>query len=469
MRKSRCISAASVLAGLAISGSATAAPDVVLCQLYDFSQFSSDGTARGLALATTSWNIGTTDLIWFANPDARHPFIAMNMYRKEGGRFEQIGTSWVKHGFFALANLQCDMPNLPNCTFEPGHGEGDYLGQGCTDTYDAFLNAFGLGPRYEINPWTGAFDYNTSLYNTGGFPTVPMRQLRVQDDAMNPAMHLQGIFYMEGYYVHFQDENPMNNAAWKQVTPVRDGSGNYTFTSTPVTTLPTWGFAIDAWNATQTVVAEQVPVVKGVSPDGRCILAYKVTQNGPNSWHYEYAMQNVDMDRQVDSFSIPIPAGVNVSNIGFHAPTHTETKAYPGGPAIDNAQWTGVVSGGNLTWTTTTNPLRWGTLYNFRFDADTAPTNVNASVGLFRAASGRPDDLSALIEGPSGLTPVCPGDVTGPGGVPDGQIDVDDLNAILSAFGSNVGVGSPLDLANNDGIIDVDDLNVILGAWGQSC
>lgn len=62
--------------------------------------------------------------------------------------------------------------------------------------------------------------------------------------------------------------------------------------------------------------------------------------------------------------------------------------------------------------------------------------------------------------------PSCPGDVTGPGGTPDGVVDVDDLNAILSAWGTSVGMGSPLDLANDDGFIDVDDLNVVLSNWG---
>ncbi len=59
----------------------------------------------------------------------------------------------------------------------------------------------------------------------------------------------------------------------------------------------------------------------------------------------------------------------------------------------------------------------------------------------------------------------CPGDVANN----DGMVDVDDLNAILSVFGTSVGVGSPLDLANDDGVIDVDDLNVILTNWGVPC
>lgn len=443
---------------------AIGAPDVVLCQLYDLTQWSSDGTVRGLAIGTTSWNIGTSDLAWFANPDPRHPFFAMNMYRKEHDRFEQIGTSWVRHGTFALASLQCDLPGLPNCVFEPGHSAGSYLGQGCTDTSASFVHAFDLGPRYEINPWTGGFDYATSLYSVGGAPTDEKRQLRVEDDDMNPALHPDAAFFMEARIVHADDASPLNSTAWKPVTPLRLGNGNYAFTHSGAGVLPSWGTALDAWDAAQVKIAEEFPLVKGDSPDGRSILAYKATDNGNGTWHYEYALLNVDMDRQIDSFSVPIPAGVSVSNLGFHAPAHTETRAWVGGPMIDNAQWTAGVTGGAVTWTTTTNPIRWGTLHNFRFDADAPPAETEAAIGLFRAISGRPDTLGAATQGPMGSRRSCPGDVDLSGGV-----DIDDLNAILAAFGAFVGVGSPVDLANGDGVIDIDDLNVVLGNWGASC
>ncbi|MCA9280710.1 MAG: hypothetical protein H6812_13640 [Phycisphaeraceae bacterium] len=59
----------------------------------------------------------------------------------------------------------------------------------------------------------------------------------------------------------------------------------------------------------------------------------------------------------------------------------------------------------------------------------------------------------------------CPGDIANG----DGMVDVDDLNAILSAFGTSVGIGDPRDTANDDGFIDVDDLNVVLGNFGAMC
>ena len=136
---------------LASTTASMALPDVVLCELYSLSQFGTSGSVRALALATTSWNIGDSDLPWMQNPDPQHPVIGMNMYRLDNDRFEQIGVSWLKHGFFALGDLQCDDSGLPNCVYESGHGIGDYLGQGCTDTYSASLNAGGLGPRFQEN------------------------------------------------------------------------------------------------------------------------------------------------------------------------------------------------------------------------------------------------------------------------------------------------------------------------------
>lgn len=195
---------------LASTTASMALPDVVLCELYSLSQFGTSGSVRALALATTSWNIGDSDLPWMQNPDPQHPVIGMNMYRLDNDRFEQIGVSWLKHGFFALGDLQCDDSGLPNCVYESGHGIGDYLGQGCTDTYSASLNAGGLGPRFEINPWTGAFNYNTSMFNTGGLPGNNTRRLRVEDADMNPAINPNADYFFEGYYVHFQDRNHMN-------------------------------------------------------------------------------------------------------------------------------------------------------------------------------------------------------------------------------------------------------------------
>ena len=70
--------------------------------------------------------------------------------------------------------------------------------------------------------------------------------------------------------------------------------------------------------------------------------------------------------------------GAVIANVGFHAVAHHDEEvntADPDAVLIDNAPWAFEVASNAATWSTLTNPLRWGTLYNFRFDAD-APTLI---------------------------------------------------------------------------------------------
>ena len=49
-------------------------------------------------------------------------------------------------------------------------------------------------------------------------------------------------------------------------------------------------------------------------------VGYKVTNPSPGVWHYEYAVYNQNLDRGIQSFSVPLGPGITISNIGFHAP-----------------------------------------------------------------------------------------------------------------------------------------------------
>ncbi len=392
------IAAVALASPIALAG--TDGPDVTFCQLYGLGQYGRSGDVVGLSLATTSWNTGNKDLAWFQSSDSRHPMIVMNLFRVQNDRFEQIGQSWIKHGFFALSNTQCG----GSCTFEPGHSGGDWLGQGCTDTYGAGLNSgqSGLGPRFEVNPWTGGWNYVGSYFQTGGPSNNGItRRLQVHDADLDSG----GDYYAEGYYVHFEDVEVMNSAAWKPVTPSGAPGGTWSFGMTGSGTFPNIGFAVDAWaGATQTIVAQEVPVDENTSPDGRCVLAAKATDNGDGTWHYEYHLYNVDMDRQVDSFEVPLAPGTIVTNVGFHAVEHhDEPVGYIGGPAINNAAWASNLTSTSVSWSTSTNPIRWGTGYNFRFDANVGPEDINVEVGQFK--SGGPNTLTAMTVGPVQIPP----------------------------------------------------------------
>ena len=100
--------------------------------------------------------------------------------------------------------------------------------------------------------------------------------------------------------------------------------------------------------------------------------------------------------------------GVNISNIGFHAPPQEPGWANDGtfnNQGYSSTPWTVTQAADSITWNSETfaqnqnaNAIRWGTLYNFRFDADQPPQDANATVGFFKTGS----PMIVAIQGPAG-------------------------------------------------------------------
>ncbi len=155
----------------------------------------------GLGLATTSCNNGAVELNWFEMPQTDHPVIPQNLYRMSGGssndeRFEQIGQSWLKHAFFALQGNACGF----GCT--PSQTGGTHLGVGCSDPYDAQLNASqsGLGSRAWVNPFTGVFPSNADSHS-GHSHSGTSHRLVVERDDLNTTLNPGATYYAEAQYV----------------------------------------------------------------------------------------------------------------------------------------------------------------------------------------------------------------------------------------------------------------------------
>ena len=87
-----------------------------------------------------------------------------------------------------------------------------------------------------------------------------------------------------------------------------------------------------------------------------------------------------------------------------------------------------------------------------------APVLVSVIVG----APGDTDDNNNGI--PDSCEISCVGDFIGAGGLPDGQVNVTDLLALLAAWGP-CAAPCPPDI-NTDGNVNVTDLLALLGAWG---
>ena len=142
-------------------------------------------------------------------------------------------------------------------------------------------------------------------------------------------------------------------------------------------------------------------------------MGYKVTNPSAGVWHYEYALFNMNLDRSIQSFSVPVGSGVNLSNIGFHAPPQQPAQPHDGtlGDAgYSSTPWNVDQQTGSITWSTETfatnqnaNAIRWGTLYNFRFDADQPPQSADATVGFFK--TGSPMTVAIQVPGGGGGIP----------------------------------------------------------------
>ena len=87
--------------------------------------------------------------------------------------------------------------------------------------------------------------------------------------------------------------------------------------------------AIQFWAGTGATVNQIEP---DPGNDGVWFMGYKVTNPSTGVWHYEYALFNMNLDRGIQSFSVALNAGVNISNIGFHAPPQHPGWAHDGTP-----------------------------------------------------------------------------------------------------------------------------------------
>ena len=267
---------------------------------------------------------------------------------------------------------------------------------------------------------------------------------------VTPAQNVGALYFAEGHYVTADDagwNNGLNNATYKQIS-VPSETATPSFIGGAHQRQP----AIQAWkdqDPSVTLVAADYTVV--ASPrnlTARFWVGAKATPNGNGTWRYEYAVHNLNADRAGGSFSVPAPAGVAVSNIGFHAPFSHSGEPY------DNSPWAGAAGGGSVLWmpvpqtpASNTNAIRWSTLYNFRFDASSPPAMGLVTIGLF--APGTPGSVTATVPVPG---PVCYANCDNSTEPP--VLTVGDFTCYLQRFAA----GDPW--ANCDGSTTAPALNV---------
>ncbi len=420
--------------------------DVSGFQLWGSIEVSPGVYVSGYSIGTVSCNVGDRAVHCIANSSS-HPVIGQNIYRLKEGVLEQIGQSWLRHTTDALGMSLCDTcdGNL-----------GIVLGAGCSSPNSAASNGIFamLGPRFEVNPFSGAFPWPHAARGLSGDRIFKRAQVRVSD--VDPALNPAALYLGEAQLVTPDEAawgTQFNNASYVQIS-VGAGSPTDGYAMSPFGSTQREQPAIQAWadfDPGATVVDVMVP------NEGLLHLGYKVSDNGNGTWHYEYAVHNQNSDRSVGSFLVP--NGADATNIGFH------DVHYHSGEPFDGTDWPGVLLDGSLTWATDSfdvnenaNAIRWGTMYNFRFDSPHAPEAGEVELGLFKP--GTPDSIVVTAMVPS-AAPRLVGDMNC-----DGFVSVGDINPFVLALTDTTAYRTQFPDCdelngdcNDDGTVSVGDIN----------
>ena len=484
--------------------------------------------APGLPASTIAISVGTTSCNpqpsqaapygladWYeawhpSGQGDKHPYIVSQIYRlRANGRLEQIAGSWVKHGWEAASSSQgavagangqaaCGTGTCPSSS-----ARSTQLGSNCADTYGSGLNRdrYWLGPRTEVLArgtaaapgWTqrGSWFDRMSASGTSDVLAAAASQTdnvrsynpqvggAAQSNKLNeiPVAELSGAIlgttgrvFMESYYVVNGDANKLNNLAHRRFRYTAPTTGlptasNFAFDG-PHTYGPVMLTMRDLTDASKTGWGD-MQVAAEPQTEGIVYVATRVVQTAPGQWRYEYNAFNLDLDRQVRQFSVPLPANASVSDIGFNQPRVFN-------PGMDNAAWTGSVVGDAVVWSAPApaaglaeNGLRWGTMFSFWFSSSNPPRD-NGQVALVPLLAGSaPGNLSAGSRVPRSVA-----DIVEVGGVlgGDGLITGDDFIAFVNAFsegGAQADICEVGGVPGPDGLVTGDDFVLFINAFAN--
>lgn len=399
-----------------------------------------------LSMGTTSCNWGNQPLKWYST-DNEHPAVSQNFYRLKNvngaRRFEQLAQAWTKHGFCALRETLCCTTCQAQCSSPCS--TTTCLGVGCSDPYTSGRNGSqtsNRAPKYQVNATTGV---NQSYQSTSSGVTPKYRlHINVADlEVSNGTGDVNTTRYFgECMYVQYEDANfgnKNNNASYRAIKVTNPGGADgwhfdaaFASSNTTQTTKP----GIQAWADTDTTatipgVITRVVLTNVTTPEdnaftGLVIIGAQATNLNNGFWHYEYAVNNMNSDRSISSFSIPVPVGANITNVGFRDVDYWDGDGVSatgvGGTNYDGTDWPWTISGGSITWACAhtyaqhqgANAIRWGTMYNFRFDCDQGPLMAGNDVQLTNATMSQFKPNGVQVTGATIVPTACVGPVVNP-------------------------------------------------------
>lgn len=349
--------------------------DVSLTSVTSLSQGAREPGGRvAFAISASLRNDGTADVPWLRaiSPDGgvppeqigQHPFLVLHTYQLRNGVFRQIAQSDVKHAFFSV-NSGCACPG------------GQTLYVGCSDTYGAGtnLNREYLAPRNEVSAFTGDWESLGSHFDGtpvdnfrdhGGFGNhddFEHRMVAQESQFQEPDSR----FFVEAWYLVKDDINIFNGMGYREFVPTLAGNvWGFSFSDSGLTL----GSALDAYvNPLAPNPGEAHENLN--TGEGNVRLAIRTQDLGENTFRYEFALLNLDFDRQIQSFTVPLPDNSIILDETFF-----DRDMNPGN------NWAVTISPNAITWQAPVgNSLDWGTLYNFGFTANGEPAAQTLALG----------------------------------------------------------------------------------------
>ncbi|PTR06812.1 hypothetical protein C8R32_10998 [Nitrosospira sp. Nsp5] len=363
-----------------------AGPDVVVNKVDDVQESGSrDAQGRiGITASTDSCNLGTQALEWKGTPSTQHPVISLNLYRLHNNKMQQLGMSWVKHGFFATNASHCaGIPGAPSRCDAPSGHDGQKLYPGCTDLYPAALNANEelLGPRSKINPTTGMFD-ETAQDLTGYPPSKGIEKIILLEEEQ---LQMAGArYFIESQYIAVDDAaagNAQNNLSYREVIPTL--SGNRYSLNKKNDDIEHLKPAISEWQKDGAKI-EIVTTQETNQAKSYIYVASKSLPLANGTYRYEYAVFNMNSDIGVQGLEVPAN-GIVTGSVGFYAPKYH-------GEIYSSDPWRNLSEAGIVSWQTkksysedkNANAIRWGTTYNFWFESTNPPEIRESKISRFK-------------------------------------------------------------------------------------
>ncbi|MDO8334799.1 MAG: hypothetical protein Q7T35_09045 [Nitrosomonas sp.] len=362
-----------------------AGPDVVVHKVENVQEWGRNAHGLiGITAGTDSCNLGTQALEWKQPPSNQHPVISLNLYRLHNNKMQQLGMSWVKHGFYATNASHCaDVPGVPSRCDVPPNADGQKLYPGCTDLYPGGLNANErmLGPRSKINPTTGIFD-GTAQDLTGYPPSLGIEKIILVEEEQ--LLMAGARYFIESQYIAADDAaagNAQNNLSYREVIPTL--SENTYYLNNKSDNIEHLKPAIMEWQKDGAKI-EIVTTQETNQAKSYIYVASKSLPLSNGTYRYEYAIFNMNSDIGVQGIEVPAN-GIVASSVGFYAPKYH-------GEIYSSDPWRDLSVAGVVSWQTektysedkNANAIRWGTTYNFWFESTSPPEIRESKISRFK-------------------------------------------------------------------------------------